>query len=182
MKHLFISILIIFSSSCSRKKSEKTRPDSKSQSQLKTDTIISYWQTDYDTISKNREIKIENELYQLELTTYSLNDSSIIKTNKNYKEVYHNWATEIILTRLNDTVLYRKLTKKPFKDSLNPEFYKLAILTNIEYDGIRSNRLFFKGELNVPDTDWVIGNNFGVFYKTEQKNKIQSWNYEDIGL
>ena len=118
----------------------------------------------------------------MELKTYSLNDSSIISVNGSYKGIYHDYISEIILTRLNDTILNRKLTKRKFKDSLNNEFYKLSVLAGIEYNGIRSNRLYFKGKLNVPDTDWVIGNEFGIFYQTEKKNKIDSWNYKDIGL
>ncbi len=30
----------------------------------------------------------------------------------------------------------------------------------MEYDFIRSNRLFFKVDIDVPDTDWEIGSDF----------------------
>ena len=192
MKQLFI-LIITFSilSSCGRKKSEKLRSEFKPKTELKIemesrskkiDTTIVYWQTDFDTIRKNQELKIGKEKLKLQLKTYSLNDSSIVSINGSYKGVYHNYISEIILTKLNDTILNRKLTKRKFKDSLNNKFYKLSVLTGIEYNGIRSNRLYFKGSFNVPDTDWVIGNEFGIFYQTEKKNKIDSWNYKDIGL
>lgn len=146
----FLILIIVFSIlfNCNRKKGEKTETKFKSRTDLKVkqkptpkkvDTIVSYWQTDFDTIRKNQEIKIENDIHKLALITYSLNDN----VNENYKGIYHDYATEIILTKRNDTILNKKLTKKAFKDSLNSEFYKLAILMNIEYDGIRSNRLFF---------------------------------------
>ena len=187
MKQLLI-LIIIFSTilSCNRNKSEKTQSEFKPKAELKAepkpepkkiDTTVVYWQTDFDTIRNNQEIKIGNDKHKLELITYCLNDSSIVSINGNYKGIYHDYASEIILTKLNDTILNRKLTKRVFKDSLNNEFYKLAVLTGIEFNGIRSNRLFFKGEFNVPDTDWVIGNEFGIFYRTEKKNEIDSWNY-----
>jgi hypothetical protein len=192
MKQLLILILTFsILSSCDRRKSEKTQSELKPKTELKVvtkseskknDTTVVYWQTDFDTIRNNQEIKIGNDKHKLELKTYSLNDSSIVSINGNYKGIYHDYVSEIILTKLNDTVLNRKLTKRVFKDSLNSEFYKLCVLTGIEYAGIRSNRLFFKGELNVPDTDWVIGNEFGIFYQTKKKNNIDSWNYKDIGL
>jgi hypothetical protein len=192
MKQLFI-LIITFSilSSCGRKKSEKIQFEFKPKTELKIetesrpkkiDTTVVYWQTDFDTIRKTQELRIGNGKHKLELKTYSLNDSSIVSINGNYKGIYHDYVSEITLTRLNDTILKRKLTKKAFKDSLNLEFYKLSILKGIEYVGIRSNRLYFKGEFNVPDTDWVIGNEFGIFYQTEKKHKIDSWNYKDIGL
>ena len=188
MKQLFI-LIITFSilSSCGRKKSKKIqskfKPKIETESRpKKIDTTVVYWQTDFDTIRKTQELRIGNEKFKLELKTYSLNDSSIVTVNGSYKGIYHDYISEIILTKLNDTILNRKLTKKKFKDSLNNEFYKLSVLTGIEYNGIRSNRLYFKGRFNVPDTDWVIGNEFGIFYQTEKKNKIDSWNYKDIGL
>jgi len=192
MKQLFI-LIITFSilTNCGRKKSEKIQSEFKQKAKLKietesrskkTDTTVVYWQTDFDTILKTQELRIGNQKLKLSLKTYSLNDSSIVSINGSYKGVYHNYISEIILTKLNDTILNRKLTKRKFKDSLNNKFYKLSVLTGIEYNGIRSNRLYFKGSFNVPDTDWVIGNEFGIFYQTEKKNKIDSWNYKDIGL
>lgn len=192
MKQFFI-LIITFSilSSCGRKKSEKIQSEFKTKTELKiettsrpkkNDTTVVYWQTDFDTIQKNQELKFGNEKLKLELKTYSLNDSSIISVNGNYIGIYHDYVSEVILTRLNDTILNRKLTKKKFKDSLNNEFYKLSVLTGIEYNGIRSNKLYFKGQFNVPDTDWVIENEFVIFYQTKKKNKINSWNYKDIGL
>jgi len=183
----FLILVITFSMlwSCGKEKSKKTEPELMPEAELtlkKADTTIVYWQTDSDTIRKKLDIKIGNDKHELELKTYSLNDSTIISVNGNYKGIYHDYRSEILLTKDNDTILNRKLTKQVFKDSLNSEFYRLSVLTGIKYDGIRSNRLFFKGEFNVPDTDWVIANEFGIFYKTEHKNEINSWNYEDVGL
>ena len=53
----------------------------------------------------------------------------------------------------------------------------------MEYDFIRSNRLFFKADIDVLDTDWVIGSDFAIFYQTERKGQIdfgikKTWDYK----
>lgn len=190
MKRPLILIFIFFILlSCDQKKSKKPESEHKLKTDLKvetkptkSDTTIVYWQTKFDTIRKIQDIRIENDIHQLEVKNFSLNDSSIVSINGNYKGIYHDYASEIILTNKKDTVLYKKLTKKIFKDSLNSEFYKLCVLTGVEYDNIRSNSLYFKGGFNVPDTDWVIGNDFTIFFRTEKKGHINFGNFKDIGL
>ena len=184
MKQLLI-LIITFSilSSCDRKKSKNTQSELKVETETKlkkNDTTVVYWQTDFDTISNSQEIMIGNSKHQLEIKSYSLNDSSIVNINGNNKEIYHNYNFEIILKKQKDTILKSELHKENFKDSLNNEFYKRCILLGIEYNGIRSNRLFFKGGLFVPDTDWGFENEFAIFYQTENKNQLDSWNYKEI--
>lgn len=197
MKQLLILILALsILSSCDRKKSEKTQSEFKPETELKTelkpeqkklDTTVVYWQTDFDTIRKYQEVQIGNEIHQLELKTYSLNDSSIVRINDLnkpiiYKDIYHDNVTEIILKKGNDVILKSQVKKATFKDSLDGDFLKYSVLRSVEYDFIRSNRLYFKADIDVPDTDWAVGADFAIFYQTEKKGKIDYWNIRDIGL
>ncbi|WP_159018040.1 DUF4738 domain-containing protein [Algibacter sp. L3A6] len=190
MKQLLILIFIfLILSGCDWKKNDKNQSefesttDFKIETELKAkDTTVVYWETGFDTIQNVQDIYIGNDKHRLEIKSYSLNDSSIVNINDNFKEIYHDCASQIILTNKKDTILKAILNKRIFKDSLNSEFYRRCVLSTVEYDGIRSNRLFFKGGLFVPDTDRVFGNEFAIFYRTEKKNQIESWNYEDLGL
>ncbi|GAB5398912.1 MAG: hypothetical protein Aureis2KO_04970 [Aureisphaera sp.] len=201
MKQL-LSLILIFSFlySCDQKKSEKNQSEFNTKAKPKTelkvqpkvepkklDTTIVYWRTDFDTIRKNQEVKIGNQNHQLELKTYSLNDSSIVRINDLnkpiiYKDIYHDNVTEIILRKGSEIVLKSQVKKSTFKDSLNGDFLKYSVLRDVEYDFIRSNRLYFKAHINVPDTDWSLGTDFAIFYQTEKKGKIDYWNIKDIGL
>ncbi|MDG5493011.1 DUF4738 domain-containing protein [Psychroserpens sp. SPM9] len=145
----------------------------------KTESVV-YWQTDYDTISNTQNIKIGNLVHQLDIKSYSLNDSSITKMNGTLKEIYHNYNFNIILKRHNDTIFQSVFHKEMFKDSLSREFYDKCILLGLEYTGIRSNRLYFKGAFFVPDTDWGVQNEIAIFYKTNKKNQFSSGNYKEI--
>ena len=199
MKQLLILILTFsILSSCERKKSKRTQSEFKPETELKTetepepalkklDTTVVYWQTEFDTIQKYQEVQIGNEIHQLELKTYSLNDSSIVRINDLnkpiiYKDIYHDNVTEIILKKGNAVILKSQVKKSTFKDSLDGDFLKYSVLRDVEYDFIRSNRLYFKAHINVPDTDWSLGTDFAVFYRTEKKGKIDYWNNNDIGL
>lgn len=197
MKKLLI-LIILFSilSSCNQKKSEKTQSEFTTNTELKIepksesikiDTTVVYWQTDFDTIRNIQQVKIGNEIHQLELKTYSLNDSSIVRINDLnkpiiYKDIYHDYVTEIILKNENDIILKSKLNKTTFRDSLDGDFLKYSVLRGVEYDFIRSNRLYFKSHINVPDTDWSIGADFAIFYETEKKGQLEILDIKDIGL
>lgn len=197
MKKLLILILSFsILSSCDQEKSENTQSEFKLKTELKVkpkpepikiDTTVVYWQTDFDTIRNKQEVKIGNEIHQLELKTYALNDSSIVRINDLnkpiiYKDIYHDYVTEIILKKENDIILKSKVNKSTFKDSLDGDFLKYSVLRSVEYDFIRSNRLYFKSHINVPDTDWSIKADFAIFFKTDKKGQIDFWNIKDIGL
>ncbi|NBG67153.1 DUF4738 domain-containing protein [Acidiluteibacter ferrifornacis] len=197
MKQLLI---IIFSlsilSSCDQNKSKKTQSEFKPETELNTepepelkklDTTVVYWPTDFDTIRKSQEVKIGNNIHKLELKTYSLNDSSIVRINDLnrpiiYKDIYHDNVTEIILKKGNDVILKSQVKQATFKDSLDSDFFKYSVLRSVEYNSIRSNRLYFKADIEVPNTDRAIGADFAIFYQTKEKGKIDYWNIKDIGL
>ncbi|MBR9831324.1 DUF4738 domain-containing protein [bacterium] len=151
------------------------------------DTTVVYWPTDFDTIRKSQEVKIGNNIHKLELKTYSLNDSSIVRINDLnrpiiYKDIYHDNVTEIILKKGNDVILKSQVKQATFKDSLDSDFFKYSVLRSVEYNSIRSNRLYFKADIDVPNTDRAIEADFAIFYQTEEKGKIDYWNIKDIGL
>lgn len=176
--------------------SEKNQPVNKRSTDIKVepkdelkniDTTVVYWQKDFDTIRKKHEVKIGNDIHQIELKTYSLNDSSIIRINDFnkpiiYKDIYHDYITEITLKKGNNLILKSQVKKSTFKDSLDSDFLKYSVLRDVEYEFIRSNRLYFKAQINVPDADWSFGTDFAIFYRTEKKGRIDYWNIKDIGL
>lgn len=128
-----------------------------------------------DTIKYYEEINIENNIHQLELKLYSLNDSSVVFKIKNIKEVDHNWESEIILRKKNDTILHKQLAKEIFKDSIDSEIFKTLIIGGIGYKSIRSNRLFFNIQLYdpfLPRAFSTIETELGVFFRTEKKGKL----------
>lgn len=148
----------------------------------KNDTVITYWQLEFDTITKKQKIRIENDFYELSIKSYCLIDNSISKTS-NYdksKTIYHNYETEILLTLKNDTILISKITKETFSDSLSGDFYKYTVLKDVEYNNVRSNRLYFKAFLNVPDSNCAAEAEFAIFFKTNKKGQIDYWNFKNI--
>lgn len=172
---------------CNRKQSEndKTKIETNVGLVKKTDTAIVYWQTDFDTLPKTHEVNIENDIYLLELKTYSLNDSSIVRINDTnkpevYKDIYHDRVTDIILKRGNTVILNSQVKTANFKDSLGGDFLKYSVLRDVKFDFIRSNRLYFKADIDVPDTDWAVGLDFAIFYRTDKKGRIDYWNVKEI--
>lgn len=141
---------------------------------------ITYWKTDYDTITETNEINIENETYHLNTKTYCLNDSSIVKKSDNITFIYHNYISELTLKKGNFIVLKSQINKEIFKDSLDNDFYRHSILKNIKFNFVRSNRLYFKSKFNLPETDWIIESDFAIFFRTNKKGKINYWNVKSI--
>jgi len=157
------------------------------QKDKKLDTVVVYWQTEFDTIIEKKMLNIENQGYELELKSFSLNDSSVIRWNDLnkpiiYKDIYHDYVTDLTLTKGTAVILTARINKESFKDSLDGDFYKHSILRRIEYDFTRSNRLYLKAILNVPDTDWMLENEFAIFFRTNKKGQLDYWNFKDIGL
>jgi hypothetical protein len=165
----------------SRFDSDKDMHDSINLSS-KNGTVITYWQPDFDTITKKQKIQIENIFYELTIKSYCLNDSSISRKSDydKSKVVYHDYKTEIILTIKSDTVLISNVTKETFSDSLSGDFYKYTVLTDVEYAFVRSNRIYFKALLNVSGSDWVVESEFAIFFRTNKKGQINYWNFKDV--
>jgi len=186
MKQLLILILTTsLLMNCDRKESVTTKVETNSVVVAnKTDTTVVYWQTNSDTLRQHHEINIENDAYELELKTYSLNDSSIVKINNGgeseiHKDIYHDNVTDIILKKGNTLILKSQIKKATFKDSLQGDFLKYSVLRNVKYKFIRSNSLYFKADIDVPDTDWSTELDFSIFYRTNKKGQINYWNIKE---
>ena len=185
MKQL-LSLILIFSilSSCDRKKSDKIQSEFKTkteveqkieletiQSKNKKDTINNYWALILDTISTKKEFKISDLKHTLELKTYSLNDSSIVRNlAQNGEQAYldhsHTMVTDFKL--LTDSIVDKKqIDRTDFKESLIPEFYAECNLFLTEIDSILGNTIYLTSDLNVPDT----GNQWRVWYSIKIKDK-----------
>ncbi|MFD2543745.1 hypothetical protein ACFSSB_15570 [Lacinutrix gracilariae] len=191
MKQLLI-LLLTFSvlSSCDRNKSEKNQSEFKSKTELtaeteseqkielesnqsknKKDTINNYWPLILDTISTKKEFKISELKHTLELKTYSLNDSSIVRNlaqngEQEYLDHSHKMVTDFKL--LTDSIVDKKqIDRTDFKESLIPEFYAECNLFSTAIDSILGNTIYLTSDLNVPDT----GNQWRVWYSIKVKDK-----------
>ncbi|QNK78093.1 hypothetical protein H7F37_03135 [Winogradskyella sp. PAMC22761] len=191
MKQL-LSLILIFSilSSCDRKKSDKTqsefnpktelKAETKSepkkeletiQSKKKKDTINNYWALILDTISSKKDFKISDFKHTLELKTYSLNDSSIVRNlaqdgEQAYLDHSHKMVTDFKL--LTDSIVDKKqIDRTDFEKILIPEFYAECNLFSTEIDSILGNTIYLTSNLNVPDT----GNQWRVWYSIKIKDK-----------
>jgi len=185
MKQLLILILTLsILSSCDRKKSDKTQSELKAetksgpikeaeniQSKKKRDTIKNYWALILDTISSKKEFEISDLKHSLEVKTYSLNDSSIVRNlSQNGEQVYldhsHKMVTDFKL--LTDSIVDKKqIDRTDFEKSLFPEFYAECNLFSTEIDSIIGNSIYLNSDLAVPDSD----NQWRVWYSIKINNK-----------
>ncbi|GGZ94987.1 hypothetical protein [Algibacter mikhailovii] len=190
MKQLLILILTLsILSSCDRKKSDKTQSEFKPKTELKVetisesqkeietiqsnkekDTINNYWALIIDTISSKKEFKISDLKLTLELKTYSLNDSSIVRNlaqggEQAYLDHSHKMVTDFKL--LTDSIVDKKqINRTDFKKSLIPEFYSECNLLATEIDSILGNTVYLNSSLGVPDSD----NIWAVWYSLKIEN------------
>ena len=148
MKQILILILtVIFLSSCDRNKSNKVQSEFKQKTELETleiknqrDTIKNYWELILDTISSKKEFNISNFKYVLELKTYSLNDSSIVRNlnqegENEYLDFSHKMVTDFKLLS-NSTIDKKQIDRTDFEKYLTPEFYTECNLFSTEIDSI----------------------------------------------
>jgi len=162
------------------------KDNSNSQNTITTDTIEKkYSPIDQDTAVFVKELLLYNQNYKLTIKKYCLNDSAIIKeiigqddksngTNK-ILNFSHNYAVDILLTQGNKEIISRQVSKDTFVDSLITEFYKTATLLDIQFEAVRTNRLYFNAKLKAVEP----GNNkeikFAIFYQTEKKGQLDFW-------
>ena len=206
MKQILILILTIsILSSCDRKKSDKTQPEFMPKTELKAetksepikeaeniwlkkkkDTINNYWALILDTISSKKEFKISDLKHTLELKTYSLNDSSIVRNlSQNGEKLYldhsHKMVTDFKL--LTDSIVDKKqIDRTDFEKSLIPKFYTECNLFSTEIDSIVGNNIYLTSDLAVPDTD----NQWRVWYLIKINNnrlgKLEIKETDYVGL
>lgn len=168
-------------SSCDQKKSDNIKSEYNQKPDLKTeietiqvkkrDTINNYWALILDTISSKKKFKISNLKHTLELKTYSLNGSSIVRNlAQNGEQAYldhsHKMVTDFKL--LTDSITDKKqIDRTNFEKILIPEFYAECNLFSTEINSISGNTIYMTSELNVPDT----GNQWKVWYSIKIEDK-----------
>jgi hypothetical protein len=169
-KVLYIFIASIILASCV----QNTTKEKKNEAQ------VSYWNPSFDTIYNDHDIKIDNEIYILKIKSYSKNDSLLISYDSisNYKIVAHNSAVDIILKKEDSLVFRKTLTRETFKDSMDAEFYNYSMLTGVNYESVRSNRIYCQAYLCMPDSDFCYQTDFAIFFKTDKKGQIDCWNFK----
>ncbi|WP_166963860.1 hypothetical protein [Yeosuana marina] len=131
-------------------------------SEKKKDTINNYWALVMDTISEKKEFKISELRNTLELKTYSLNDSLIVRSlSQGEDQIYldHSHTTVTDFKLLTDPIVDQKrIDRTDFKKSLIPEFYAECNLYTTKIDSIKGNIIYLNSSLAIPDTDniWSV--------------------------
>ncbi|OQD43901.1 hypothetical protein BUL40_04675 [Croceivirga radicis] len=194
MKQFLILILILsILSSCDRRKSDKIQPKLEQKTELETvkskkeiNTINNYWALILDTISSKKEFKILDIKHTLEIKTYSLNDSSIVRNlSQNGEQVYidhsHKMVTDFKL--LTDSIVDKKqIDRTDFEKKLIPEFYAECNLFSTEIDSIVGNNIYLSSDLAVPDTDnqWRVW--YSIKINNNQLGKLEIKETDYVGL
>lgn len=184
-----IQFLAIASIICLNCKNSNTPKDSNESQQVKQnlinqDTIYTYSKNDYDTIEKITEnVRIRNDYHQLIIRRYSLNDSSIVNIDHSNKvvnkNISHNYVADVILKKEQKIILQTQIDKHIFKHKLEKIFYNQSVLLELKFDAIRSNKLYFKSILHVPNKNWKVSNGLGIFYRTKRKGEIDSYDFRE---
>lgn len=168
---------------CVNKQTEKKN----GKNNINNDTRVEkkYQPVDNDSSFKEKELSIYNQPYKLKIVKYCLNDSNssneimIINPNgigtRKMSNISHNYFVNIILTKDNNEVFKKQITKETFMDSLDAKFYKKAVLREIEYNFVRTNRLYFKAILAIPETDLTSEMTFAIFYQTKKIGQLDFW-------
>ncbi|EDP69587.1 hypothetical protein FBALC1_05363 [Flavobacteriales bacterium ALC-1] len=192
--HRILILLFLTIFNCKQDNSNKNDSVTSTKSELNTEKEllenlnelnVFYSRIKLDTVKYNQDLKIENTTHNLELKLYSSNDSSIVIENPDFKGVYHNSVAEILLTKNKDTILQKKLTKEIFKDSIDNNDYKVITLSEIGYENIRSNRIYFNVGFEEADNFSCFQGlyyqqcDIGIFFRTNKKGKVSYGNFRD---
>ena len=196
---LFVTFIIILS--CDQQKDKKivSKTSSNTEKQLDTqntgkkqelevkkDTIHNYWELILDTITQQEGFKILDKNYTLELKTFSLNDSAIVRSFASYNyqkylDYSHTMVTDFKLTT-DSTITKKRIERTDFEKYLYPEFYAECNLFSTEVDSIIENIIHLKTDLAVPDSD----NQWRVWYFMkvidDQLGNIEFKDVDYIGL
>ncbi|MCF2874407.1 MULTISPECIES: hypothetical protein [unclassified Tenacibaculum] len=172
MKKIVLLTFLVLLSSCDNLNKQKKQSDLniKKESKIemkqekRKDTIYNYWALVLDTISDKKEFVISNKKHQLEIKTYSLNDSSIVRNlSQDGESVYLDHSHKMVsdFKLLTDSIFSTKeIDRTSFKKILDPDFYTECNLFSTEMDSIKGNVIYLNSDLAVPDTD----NQWRVWY------------------
>ncbi|KAB1153476.1 hypothetical protein F7018_16730 [Tenacibaculum aiptasiae] len=170
MKKIVLLTFLVLLSSCDNLNKQKKQSDfnikkqSKIEMKQEKDTIYNYWDLVLDTISDKKEFVISNKKYQLEIKTYSLNDSSIVRNlSQDGESVYLDHSHKMVsdFKLLTDSIFStKKIDRTSFEKILDSDFYTECNLFLTEIDSIKGNVIYLSSNLAVPDT----GNQWRAWY------------------
>ena len=191
--YLLLLFTFLFLISCDQKKT--TAPQSETDLILETkivenqkaqDTIFNYWEIIPDTISDRKEFVIADQKHILQLKTFSLNDSSVVRNlgiedSQVYLDHSHKLVTDIELWTDSKTD-QKRIDKNDFKKSLEIQFYQESNLFSTQIDSVIENQIYLTSDLAIPDTDnqWRVWYSIKIVNSKLEKIEIQKTDY--VGL
>lgn len=154
--------------------------------QSKMDTIHNYQALSYDTIAYKRDVRISGMEYRLEVLTFSLNDSSVVRPSgtdglHRYIDHLHKTVTDFKLS--NDVILDRiRIDKAYFKNSLDPGFYSECNLILTHIDSLMDHTIYLTTDLAIPETDdqWRVWYTMDI--NDDKMGKIVITHADYVGL
>lgn len=140
------------------------------------DTLRNYWQLTYDTIVSRTALKVVDKNYILELKTFSLNDSAVVrKLDEKYIDYSHTIVTDVKIMS-DSAIVEKRIDKTIFRGYLIPEFYAECNLLYTEYESVLKNQIYLNSILSVPDTD----NQWQVKYSLSLNENIDDLVIKDV--
>lgn len=204
-QHFLLILIILILSSCDKKKTNEIKEETekktantsksdliknseqnKNQSENKKDTIYNYWELNLDTIVDKRDFKLDRNKLSLELKTFSLNDSLIIRNfGQESEQIYLDHSHTIVseLKLLTDSIIDRKLIDKTnFEKFLIPEFYSECNLYSTEIDSVLNDKVFLTSDLAIPDTSdrWKVW--YSIIIENNQLGELKVSKTEYRGM
>ncbi len=175
---------------------KKTSKDSQTDSDLKSgsevvenhkiqDTIFNYWEINLDTISDSKEFVIADQRHFLEVNTFSLNDSSVVRIlgigdSQVYLDHSHKIVTDINLST-DSKVDDKRIDKSDFEKSLELQFYQESNLYSTQIDRIIGNKIYLTSDLAVPDTDNQVRVWYSIKIVNNRLDNIEIQKTEYVG-
>ncbi|UKN03466.1 DUF4738 domain-containing protein [Paracrocinitomix mangrovi] len=148
---------------------------------------VIYSEPNFDTTIQNMTLSMYNEDYQLEIKMYSLNDSlvknPIYINSEEYDtitKVTHNNVASIILNKGSQEIFQKTVYKETFEDSLDPEMMDNIHLYSVNYEAVRTNRLYFEANLGVPETEVTFEAQLAIFYQTDKLGRLDYWGVKPL--
>ena len=174
MKFALTIILIAVLIACSNESNE-TITDSE---YLETE-IIKEEKTLNDTIRSSYPVQIGNDKGFVHVVGK--------RTFKDRKLV--NSIFSIRLKEIKDFSISRQIDQNTLVDSnstnlhlgsIENDFLHSASIKHIEFQGVRSNTLYFKARLENPDLGKEIIGRFNLFYRTKKKGLVYGWITDEV--
>ena len=189
-KNLILLFTFSLLFSCVKKTTNDPQTDSDLKSEKEVvenqkiqDTIYNYWETSHDTISDRKEFVITDQKHILQLSTFSLNDSSVVRNlgigdSQVYLDHSHKIVTDIKLSTDSKTD-QKRIEKADFEKVLEPQFYRESNLFSTQIDSVIGNVIFMQSDLAVPDTDnqWRVWYSIKIINNRLDKIEIQKREY-----